>query len=785
MLKYLSRIFRGTRGLAADVAVLPGAASEVAPAGVMAMAKKKRRKPAPPPVRKKPRRGSSISQAAKTVKFVSDPGQGGVLDFWRGSVVGAGDWARLALLAGGLLAVLYLAFSSGGYFFARSAHAEIFLLYLVVLGLLFNLQVPGKPGRVGWLLLGSFAAFALWNLSSMAWSFAPAASLDEFIRALMYLTAMVLFYLFLARPRWLEWMGNLYVAIAVLVGAWALMGKVLPAVIAHDAMVAKYFQHNRLTFPLSYWNALAIFMIMAVPLALRVASDQKGRLAWRGLALAATFLLLTVIFFTFSRAGYLVLLPVLSIQLLCASRRLRFLALAGLAFFWTALLVTVSFIFLPAMLANAPGLSDKVSQGRLFGVLLLAVGLLAFASILPVSRLERSVRLAPAAGKKIGYALSALAAILVLAVVGAIFVKAGGPVDLARNLTDIVSEREASGSVETSQKRLLSLQSERYQEYAVSLSTLAENPLAGTGAGTWFVNWNRERPLFYNPDGEPYEVNARDGHSWLLESLAELGLVGGALLLAFIAAFTYIAVRDLRLLGRSREREVYGAFLAACAALLLHAMVDWDWEMPAVMLPFFMFAGGLLRYGTLSRSEDEGLVSPAEGGEAAGWRRFFNWRLLLGAACLLAMAVVVPLWMSERYADNARSLYEPCKERYCGQGIYMAVRQNADNARRFNPFSAEPLFLEAASWQLEAVDLNEKGANPGNALSEAERLMQQALEIEPYNDDYYRKLTIVYLGQNRIDEAAAAIRRARELNPYETQETGKIEQMVLEAGGKI
>lgn len=779
------KICRGAGGLATDTVVLPAAANEAASAGLLTMARKKRRKAPPLPVRKKPRRDSAFREPAKVARPVTAGGRGQGLDFWRDSVSGLTDWGRLALLVGGLMSVFYLAFASGGYFFVKSAPVVLFLLYLLVLGLLFNLQVPGALGRAGWVLIGSFAAFALWNLLSMTWSFVPAASLDEFIRAIMYMTALGLFYMFLARQRWLEWMGNLYVAIAVAVGGWALMGKALPAVIIHDDSL---FQHNRLTFPLTYWNALAIFMIMAVPLALRIASDREGRLAWRGLSLGAMVILLTVVFFTFSRAGDLLLLPVVSVQLLCASHRLRLLALAGLAFLWTFVLIMATSLLLPAMMASSPEMADKIDQGGSFGILVLVICLLAVASILPVRLLERSVSLTPAAGRRIGYGLAAVAVALAMVAAGAVVVRAGGPADLAGAVADTLSGREASSSVETGQERLLSLQSERYQEYSVSLSTVAENPLVGTGAGTWFVNWNRERPLFYNAAGEPYEVNVRDGHSWLLETLAELGLAGGALLVTFIAVFVYIAVRDLRALGRSREREVYGALFTACVALLLHAMVDWDWEMPAVMLPFFMFAGGLLRFGALSRSADKSPASPAEGGEEAGRRRFMNWRMLLGVGCLLAMAVAGSLWISERHTQSARILSDQCKNQPCAQGTYVVIRQEAQSARRFNPFDAEPLFVEAAAWQMEAVDGLEKGMSDDTllyALSEAERLLEQALEIEPDNDDYYRKLALIYLYQEKVDDAAIAIRKARELNPYESRETGWIEERVREAGDNL
>ena len=45
---------------------------------------------------------------------------------------------------------------------------------------------------------------------------------------------------------------------------------------------------------------------------------------------------------------------------------------------------------------------------------------------------------------------------------------------------------------------------------------------------------------------------------------------------------------------RGPGRHAYAAFLAAAVALLIHAGVDWDWEMPALFVWFFGAAGVVL-----------------------------------------------------------------------------------------------------------------------------------------------------------------------------------------------
>jgi len=90
-----------------------------------------------------------------------------------------------------------------------------------------------------------------------------------------------------------------------------------------------------------------------------------------------------------------------------------------------------------------------------------------------------------------------------------------------------------------------------------------DHPLLGGGAGTWPRYAVRAEGL-----GAP--ANA---HSLYLETFAELGAVGLALLVAFLAA----ALRRDRL------------FLVA--ALAIAAAADWDWQLPAATLPALIAAG--------------------------------------------------------------------------------------------------------------------------------------------------------------------------------------------------
>ena len=96
-----------------------------------------------------------------------------------------------------------------------------------------------------------------------------------------------------------------------------------------------------------------------------------------------------------------------------------------------------------------------------------------------------------------------------------------------------------------------------------------------------------------------------DAHSLYLETLAEIGPVGLLLLLCALAVPIFAAVR-------ARDHPLAAVGAASYAAYLVHAGVDWDWEMPAVTL-----AGLLCGIGVLATDRREAteitIGAPARG----------------------------------------------------------------------------------------------------------------------------------------------------------------------------
>jgi O-antigen ligase len=151
-------------------------------------------------------------------------------------------------------------------------------------------------------------------------------------------------------------------------------------------------------------------------------------------------------------------------------------------------------------------------------------------------------------------------------------------------LSERPSRRELAAGATAA--RLTNVSSNRYEYWRVAVDAFREEPLTGVGSGGFRVVWLKERVI-----GE----TVRDAHSLLFEVAAELGLVG-LLGVGLMCGGGAVAARRALL----RSPPLAAGPVAALVVWSLHAMIDWDWEMPAETLPALVLAGLLI---TLAEAE--------------------------------------------------------------------------------------------------------------------------------------------------------------------------------------
>jgi len=114
--------------------------------------------------------------------------------------------------------------------------------------------------------------------------------------------------------------------------------------------------------------------------------------------------------------------------------------------------------------------------------------------------------------------------------------------------------------------------------WSVAVSDASSHPLLGSGAGSFDDYWLRHRAI---------GAFVEDAHSLYLETAAELGLVGLTLLGCALLV-------PLWALARGRLDPLAPIAAAAYVTFLVHAGLDWDWEMPATTLAGLALAAALI-----------------------------------------------------------------------------------------------------------------------------------------------------------------------------------------------
>src|SRR3954451_13519608 len=476
----------------------------------------------------------------------------------------------------------WLAFRAGGFF-----PGQVGLVATVLaLALVLRITVAPRP-FAGWspaLALGSgaLAAFSVWILLSALWSDAPARALSEFDRALLYTLVLVLTGSAIAR------VGDLAMLLRITALAFAAM--VLEGLLTRLAPgtfpISAGFLPERIAFPLTYWNAMGIACSLAIVLAVHLSASGSERRPVR--VLAAMFLPAfgVTLYLTFSR-GAIWALPV-GLVLYAVLGQPRGLVSAAVAA--VPAVVAVKVAYGAELLARADyDTAAAAPQARHVGLTLIgccvAAGVLRFAGLWLDARVER-VTLPPRSRWLFA------GGVLALLVVGALAVGAPAKLNDARKT---FSEGRYLNTADLRDRLTSTVDNGRVDNWRVALDGFRESRLHGTGAGTYRLTWELDRPA--------PPVRMTDGHSLYLETLSELGVVGLALLV--VALGTLLIGGLLRLAGP--ERHAFAAFVAGGAMLCLHAGVDWDWEMPALFVWFFGAGGVVLaaRAEPVPRAEAE------------------------------------------------------------------------------------------------------------------------------------------------------------------------------------
>jgi hypothetical protein len=602
---------------------------------------------------------------------------------------------RLTLGVTAFLAVGGLALANGGYFPVAWGWSGLALFWLAAITLLVGAGV--YVGFLEWTLLGSLAGLAAWTFLSIAWTSSAAKTVHEGERTLVYLAAGLAGVLLLRRVSGPALVKGIWAAITV-ISAYGLATRLFPQRLGTFDPIAG----NRLSEPLGYWNAFGVLAAMGTLLALGLAA-RSGPVV-RCLAAASTVVTLLTLYFTFSRGGWIAFFIGLAVAIAIDRRRLQLITTGLVLTPWPVLAIWAASQS-GALTHVKASVQAAARDGHGLAVIALGLMVAGALSILALDWLEASLR--------IPYRLQRLyagtLAFVLAATLIAIFGRYGLPPTLARKAYHAFN---ASPPETTNlNSRLFNFSgSGRSEHWHTAWQEVEAHPWLGSGAGSFDVYWFQHRRV---------AVTVHDAHNLYLETVAELGPVGLALL-AGVLGVPFIAV------VRARRSPLAAVAFGAYVAYVLHAAVDWDWEMPAVTLAA-LFCGLVVLASARGDDRLGTLRAPARFG---------------GLAATVGIAAFVLLGLLGNGAVSASS-------KSASAGNWEKAESQARRAMHFASWSPEP-------WRR----LGEAQAGAGH-LAAARASFRKAIAKDSGDWTLWFELAAASRGPQR----ARALNQAFRLNP--------------------
>ncbi len=619
--------------------------------------------------------------------------------------------------------VAYLALSNGGYDTIVRDQVGVALWWIVLLGAVAGL-LPRRVPRAGWAAIALLGAFAAWTGLATQWSESAERTVVELARVSTYLGVLVLAVCVQGRTAARHTVNGLACAMGVVV-ALAVLSRLHPQWFPVNDHLEFLGPSNarKLSYPLNYWNGLAAFAAMGVPLLAAVAVGARTLL---GQAVAAAALPLAALcaYLTLSRGGALALVAGVVALVLLAPRRPALVAALGAGGVGAAILIAAASS--RDALQNALSTPVAFQQGdellALAAIVCLCVGLAQVALGLAARHVTRPRWAA------LGRRTTAAGAVAGALLLGVVAVAAGAPGAVDRRWQEFKAPPEAPALRGDVFGRLQATGGNgRYQIWQAALDANATDRWKGIGPGTFEFWWAR-----HNTTG----VSIRDAHNLYVETLAEAGIVGLLLLAGLFAWLVTTAVR--RLVGEESEelRLTIAAASSAIVAFMVAAALDWVWEV-AVLPVIVMVLGGVVVAGRSGRRRRRSDYVPAPAPAAPR----------VGVA-LLSLAALVAVGLSLAGASAVRD-----SRAANAAGRLTEALADARSAQRLQPYAGTPRLQQAL--------VLERAGDLAAAASAA----RAATTAEPTNWRGWLVLARIENGRGDDDAALRAVARLRVLNP--------------------
>ena len=470
----------------------------------------------------------------------------------------------------------------------------------------------------------------------------------------------------------------------------------------------------------------------------------------RGLAVPGGTVLTAVVVLSFSRTALATTILIVAAWLILAPGRLRGVLLIVLSALGAAVICAWA-IGHPALTTDGAALAARTSAGHTFGIVVLIVVLAEIVVGVAAARAVEVVKLAEPLRRRIGTVLVGVAALLpVLAVVAVAASSRGLTGEISHAWSSLTSTNAKVGG---SASRITQFGSSRPLYWSQGI-TVGEHALfKGVGA----LGYATARTQYTKS-----QQTVGHAHSYVIQTFADLGLLGLVVSLALLVACGRAAARALAPgrrwsqlpADRSLERSGLLALLLFVVAFGLSSAFDWTWYFPALTLPALLGAGWLAGRGPLG----------APVGRAASRLPALSRPGALGACSALVLVSLVCAWL----------VWQPLRSANDAAAVFSATDSSTafDDARAAeaaDPLSLQPHFI-----------LSKLYSDRGDAAAARGELVT-AVQLQPRNYESWYALGSYDLARHQAKLAEPSLKRAYTLNPTVFATLSSLAQAVGEA----
>jgi O-antigen ligase len=554
----------------------------------------------------------------------------------------------------------------------------------------------------------TFLVVAGWTALSVGWSVQPSNSWIEASLSFSYVAAFAgaIALVRLAVGRWRSVICGILLA-TIVVSAYAVGTKIFPGGGSTFA---------RLNAPFDYWNAVGLTAALGVPPALWLGSRRDGHGAQIAVAAAALCLLLFTLMLAYSRGALLALAVGLVFWFVVTPLRLRSAAVLLIGGAGAAIVVVWTFAQ-PALTTDNASLTARSPAGHELGWLLLVVaaGCAVGALALRFALLRRPLR--EQGRHRAGIALVVCLALVPVAGIAGLAASSRGLFGSISH--DVSTLTNTNVSVSNSANRLTALGSQRALYWSDAIKAFDPSPVIGNGADSFETTFLRF--------DKASNTAVAQAHSYIFQTLSDLGIIGLILSLAFAGAWLVAAIRAVGSLrprapsGGAAEAERAGLLtMITCVVIFaVHSTVDWTWFVPGVTLIAILCAGWVAGRGShlkaleLGRPSLAALRDPLIGSLAA-------------VAVLLGLMIAWSQWQPLRSADETNAAYTALVNGVGAKGAAATADFTVAESAARSAIAENPLDYQPWVWLADAqADLHHLRAGYASAV--------HAVQLQPSN----------------------------------------------------